>query len=103
MSRRSRCTPLAACGMALLVACGKGQEAPLPRAISAPAGYEGKIVHQPPTNGGKKDGWFLVQNGQRRWISNAAWLEKNSYTPAMVVQISAAEFNALHEDPRSLD
>ncbi len=96
---------LTACGVALMVllqACGKTNEAALPRAIAPPVQYEGKIVRQPPSNGGKKDGWFLVQQGERRWISNADWLSKNGYTPAMVVEISAAEFNALPENPLAL-
>ena len=94
------------CGLSLLLlvgGCGNASDAPAPRAIMPPLVYEGKIVRQPPSNGGKKDGWFLVQDGQRRWISNTAWLRKNGYTPEMVVEISAAEFNALDENPLSLD
>ncbi|MDQ3039255.1 MAG: hypothetical protein M3Q51_01960 [Pseudomonadota bacterium] len=61
--------------------------------------YDGKIVRQPPGAGGKEDGWFLVKDGMRRWISDGAWLEKNGYSPDSVIEISREEFQALPENP----
>jgi hypothetical protein len=64
--------------------------------------YEGKIVRQPPGNRGKDDGWYLVKNGQRRWITDASWLEKNGYQAAGVIEIDSATFAAIPEDPNPL-
>ena len=70
---------------------------------SAPASlYEGKIVRRPPTDGSKEDGWFLVENGKRRWIMNSSWLTANGRSPADVIVISAAELAKIPEDPRAL-
>ncbi len=65
--------------------------------------YDNKIVHQPPANRGKEDGWFLVQNGKRRWITNMAWVEKNGYKPSDVIEISSDDFAAIPEDPAPLN
>lgn len=64
--------------------------------------YEGKIVRQPPGSGGKEDGWYLVKNGMRRWISDGAWLGKNGYSPESVIEISREELQAIPEDPNPL-
>ncbi|MCX7042052.1 MAG: hypothetical protein NT117_05095 [Gammaproteobacteria bacterium] len=64
--------------------------------------YDGKLVRQPPGAGGKEDGWYLVKDGQRRWISNADWLGQNGYTPESVIEISSEEFQSIPEDPMPL-
>lgn len=92
-------TPLA------LMACGDRTEQPkgLAPPVSAVAQqYEGKIVRQAPGNRGKDDGWYLVKNGSRRWISDGSWLEKNGYQPSAVIEISSADFHAIPEDPQPL-
>jgi len=61
--------------------------------------YEGKIVRQPPANRGKDDGWYLVKNGQRKWIIDGTWLEKNGYQSSAVIEVSSKEFNDIPEDP----
>lgn len=86
----------------MLSACGeKAQDAAKPAAaVSAVAQkYEGKIVRQAPANRGKDDGWYLVKNGQRKWISDGAWLAKNGFDASAVIEISGAEFAAMPEDP----
>jgi len=70
--------------------------------LDAAAKYDGKIVHQPDAGRGKDDGWFLVQDGKRRWITEATWLEANGYKATDVIYISSEEFNAIPEDPRPL-
>ncbi len=68
-----------------------------------PAGkYDGMIVHQPDAGRGKDDGWFLVKDGKRRWITDAEWLEPNGYRAEDVIYITSEEFNAISEDPRPL-
>ena len=64
--------------------------------------YEGKIVRQPPANRGKDDGWYLVRNGKRQWIVDAAWLGRNGYSVESVIEIPSADFNAISEDPTPL-
>lgn len=81
-----------------------------PAPAAAPAGapsdaaqrYEGKLIRQPPGVGGKDDGWYLVQGGKRRWVSDGAWLAKNGFTPEQVVEVSSEEFHAIPEDPEPL-
>lgn len=70
--------------------------------LQAQKKYDNKIVRQPPANRGKDDGWYLVKGGQRRWIVDAVWLERNGYQAATVIEISSAEFNAIPEDPAPL-
>ncbi len=107
----------------MLVACGESPKPPVEDAPTAevaapteaaPAAaeaaplseaaktYEGKIVHQPPGAGGKEDGWYLVKDGKRRWISDGAWLGKNGYQAADVIEISAEDFKSIVEDPAPL-
>lgn len=86
----------------LLSACGdKSQDAKGPSVPSAVIAqkYEGKIVRQPAANRGKDDGWYFVKNGQRKWISDGAWLAKNGFKPESVIEISSTDFNAIPEDP----
>lgn len=64
--------------------------------------FDGKLVRQPPGAGGKEDGWYLVKDGKRRWISNADWLGQNGYTPESVIEISSEEFQSIPEDPMPL-
>lgn len=109
----------------LLVACGESPKPPVESAgvvapapapetepASAPAGvvtkpevvsmYEGKIVRRPPSTGGKEDGWFLVKDGKRRWISDGAWLEKNGYKASDVIEIPADDLQAIPEDGEAI-
>lgn len=64
--------------------------------------YEGRIVRQAPSNRGKEDGWYLVKNGKRSWITDATWLTKNGYQADSVIEISNADFNAIPEDSATL-
>lgn len=101
-------TKLAALTLAsvfLLSACGEStQEAPKSAAeITAIAQkYDGKIVRQPASNRGKEDGWYLVKNGKRSWITDGAWLAKNGYKASEVIEINSTDFNAIPEDPQTL-
>lgn len=61
--------------------------------------FDGKLVRQPPGAGGKEDGWYLVKDGKRRWISDGAWLGQNGFTPESVIEISSEDFNSILEDP----
>ncbi len=65
--------------------------------------YDGKIVHQPAANRGKADGWYLVKNGERSWITDGAWLDRNGYKESEVIEISSLEFNAITEGSHPLD
>lgn len=80
--------------------------APAAATANAPADaaqrYEGKLIRQPPGAGGKDDGWYLVQGGKRRWVSDGAWLAKNGFTPEQVIDVSSEEFHAIPEDPEPL-
>jgi hypothetical protein len=69
-----------------------------PVASSPAVKYDGKIVHQPDANRGKDDGWFLVKDGKKRWITDAKWLEPNGYKAADVIYITSEEFSAIPED-----
>lgn len=91
--------------VSLLTSCGEAAQ------DSATAGtaiyatkqkYEGKIVRQSAGNRGKDDGWYLVKNGKRNWITNSTWLERNGYKAGAVIEISKEEFNSIPEDPQSL-
>ncbi len=106
---------LAACGKSPADrAAAEGQPAPAadaPAAAPTPAAaaanpmaekYEGKIVRRPASDGGKEDGWFFVEQGKRRWISNGAWLAKHGRSPAEVIEIPAAELAQIPEDPNPL-
>lgn len=75
---------------------------PAPVAADAATKYDGKIVHQPDAGRGKDDGWFLVKDGKRRWITETTWLEANGYKATDVIYITSEEFNAIPEDPRPL-
>lgn len=80
-------------------------EVSVPAETVAPASasaYEGKIVRRPPSTGGKEDGWFFVKDGKRRWISDAAWLEKNGYQVTDVMEIPAEELQAIPEDMEAI-
>ena len=97
--------PLILASVLLLSACGENTQdaAKTGAVISATAQkYEGKIVHQPTANRGKDDGWYLVKNGKRRWITDGAWLAKNGFQANAVIEISSADFNAIPEDPQPL-
>ena len=64
--------------------------------------YEGKIVYQPSANRGKDDGWYLVKDGKRRWITDSAWLAKNGYKASEVIEISSIDFDSIPEDSQPL-
>jgi len=64
--------------------------------------FDGKLVRQTPGAGGKADGWYLVKDGKRRWISDGAWLGQNGFTPESVIEISSEDFNSIPEDPMPL-
>jgi len=97
-----RLTILAFSGALLMSACGdnapQSSKVEVVTANSAQK-YEGKIVRQPPSNRGKDDGWYLVKNGKRSWIIDSDWLKKNGFDLSAVIEISAAEFAAIPEDP----
>lgn len=83
----------------LLSACGEQAEPEPPKAVMPRASvYEGKIIRQPGANRGREDGWFLVKNGKRHWITHGDWLAKNGHGPNSVIEISAKDFNAIRED-----
>lgn len=105
----------------LMTACGKqGAPAPAaeaPAAVEAPAQaatpvapvgadaaakYDNQIIHQPEGGRGKDDGWFLVKEGKRRWITDDKWPAANGYDPTKVVYVTPEEFNSIPEDPRPL-
>lgn len=101
----TKLAPLTFASIFLLSACGENTQdiAKTGAVISATAQkYEGKIVHQPAANRGKDDGWYLVKNGKRFWITDGAWLAKNGYPANAVIEVSSAEFNAIPEDPQPL-
>lgn len=75
---------------------------PTPVAVDAATKYDNKIVHQPDAGRGKDDGWFLVKDGKRRWITESSWPEANGYKADEVIYITSDEFNAIPEDPRPL-
>ena len=95
---------LSVCLALVLTACQDKADKPgstaaeAPRVSAATQKYEGKIVRQPPANRGKDDGWYLVQNGKRRWIVDGAWLARNGRNPSSVIEISSEEFAAIPED-----
>lgn len=78
------------------------EPAPVTIPVKPAIKYDGKIVHQPDNNRGKEDGWFLVKDGKRRWITEAGWLQPNGYSAADVIYITSEEFDAIPEDPRPL-
>jgi SAM-dependent methyltransferase len=59
--------------------------------------YEGKIIRQRPANRGKDDGWYVVRNGWRHWITNAEWLPRNGFTASSIIEIPSEEFYAIDE------
>ena len=88
-----------------LVACGeKSEQGQAPKAAVSQVAqkYEGKIVHQPSANRGKDDGWYLVKDGKRRWITDSAWLAKNGYKASEVIEISSIDFDSIPEDSQPL-
>jgi hypothetical protein len=90
----------------ILSACDKGTpevSKSLAEITAIAQNYDGKIVHQPPANRLKEDGWYLVKNGKRRWITDAGWLAKNGFQANAVIEISSADFNAIPEDPMPLE
>lgn len=64
--------------------------------------YENQIVHQPEAGRGKDDGWFLVKDGKRRWITDDQWPAASGYDPHKVIYITPEEFSSIPEDPRPL-
>jgi hypothetical protein len=76
---------------------------PAPAAPSAAAlKYDNQIVHQPEAGRGKDDGWFLVKDGKRRWITDDQWPAANGYDPHSVIYITKDEFYSIPEDARPL-
>ena len=76
---------------------------PAPEAPSAAAlKYDNQIVHQPEAGRGKDDGWFLVKDGKRRWITDDQWPAANGYDPHSVIFITKDEFYSIPEDARPL-
>lgn len=80
----------------LLSACGESASAIAKK-------YDGKVVHQPTANRGREDGLFIVKDGKRNWITDAGWLAKNNYDPGAIIEISSDEFNAIPEDPKTVN
>lgn len=64
--------------------------------------YDSQIVHQTEAGRGKDDGWFLVKEGKRRWITDDKWPAANGYDPQKVIYITTEEFYAIPEDLRPL-
>ena len=64
--------------------------------------YDNQIVHQHEGGRGKDDGWFLVKEGKRRWITDDQWPGANGYDPYKVIYITSEEFYSIPEDPRPL-
>jgi hypothetical protein len=64
--------------------------------------FDGKIIRQPASGRGKDDGWYLVKNGRRSWITDGAWLAKNGFQPNEVIEISSEDFYAIQEEPQPL-
>ena len=71
-------------------------------ASAAALKYDNQIVHQPEAGRGKDDGWFLVKDGMRRWITDDKWPAANGYDPHKVIYITPEEFSSIPEDPRPL-
>ena len=64
--------------------------------------YDNQIVHQHESGRGKDDGWFLVKEGKRRWITDDKWPAANGYDPQKVIYITSEEFYSIPEDLRPL-
>lgn len=71
-------------------------------ASAAAVKYDNQIVHQPEGGRGKDDGWFLVKDGKRRWITDDQWPAANGYDPYKVIYITPEEFYSIPEDPNPL-
>lgn len=69
----------------------------MPSAVDSLARYEGHIVYQAPSGRGKDDGWYLVRDGLRHWISDPAWLGENGYEGVEPIQIPDAHWHAIPE------
>lgn len=65
--------------------------------VAALEKYDRKVIRQPPSDRGKDDGWYFVENGCRRWIVAAAWLEENGLIAENVVEVSSEEFYSIEE------
>ena len=100
------------CVSVAVVACSDKAESPASPVLTVPASvppsalaqkYEGKIVRQAPDNRGKEDGWYLVKDGKRKWITDGAWLGKNGFKAEEVLEISASDFAAIPEDPMPVE
>lgn len=82
------------------------EQAPAPVEAAAPTvgqKYEGKIIKKPAAEGGKEDGWYLVKDGERRWIRDSAWLGQNGFKAEDVVQVTEEEFDGIPENPLPAD
>lgn len=64
--------------------------------------YDNQIIQQPEGGRGKDDGWFLVKEGKRRWITDDKWPAANGYDPTKRAYVTTEEFYAIPEDPRTL-
>ncbi|MCU1121530.1 hypothetical protein JAK34_05625 [Stenotrophomonas maltophilia] len=102
-----------------LAACGKSPDeraadasqqasaTEAPTAAPAPAAsvakkYDGKVVRRPASDGGKEDGWFYVEQGQRHWIVDANWLQTKNMKAEDVIEIPAEELSQIPESPEVL-
>ncbi|MEJ2789122.1 MULTISPECIES: hypothetical protein [unclassified Pseudoxanthomonas] len=82
------------------------QPVPAPVEAAAPTAaqkYEGKIIKRPAAQGGKEDGWYVVKDGERRWIRDSSWLSQNGFKPEDVIQVTVEEFDSIAENPLPAD
>lgn len=100
-------TPPASEPVAEPAAEASAQPVPAPVAAAAPTAaqkYEGKIIKRPAAEGGgKEDGWYVVKDGERRWIRDSSWLSQNGFKPEDVMQVTVEEFDSIAENPLPAD
>lgn len=81
---------------------------PAPKTVAASAladltaKYGGRIVRQTHAHCERDSGWFLIENGHRRWIVDSAWVTRRGMSAADVLVIPYEDLMAIPEDPRIL-